>query len=300
MTTNYQIRPALAQDQQEIANMMFFERHVHRHLDWQHPTEWLGSPFYWVLERNARIMAVLACPQDRKDTTWLRLFTHLDSIPTEEAWQILWENAKKELEEHGEIKVAAISLKIWMQELLQKSGFVNDEQIVMLSWTEKTPLPRKSPEGIIIREMKKDDLAKVLIVDTDAFTSLWQNPLSALEQAYARAITATVAETNAGRIIGYQITTTSPFGAHLARLAVHSEGQRRGIASALISDLTEKLLAKEIAQLSVNTQSTNKRSLAFYKKNGFKHTEEEYPLYSFQFANKKKEKELQWDTVKTL
>jgi ribosomal protein S18 acetylase RimI-like enzyme len=292
MTTNYQIRPALAQDQQEIANMMFFERHVHRHLDWQHPTEWLGSPFYWVLERNARIMAVLACPQDRKDTTWLRLFTHLDSIPTEEAWQILWENAKKE------IKVAAISLKIWMQELLQKSGFVNDEQIVMLSWTEKTPLPRKSPEGIIIREMKKDDLAKVLIVDTDAFTSLWQNPLSALEQAYARAITATVAETNAGRIIGYQITTTSPFGAHLARLAVHSEGQRRGIASALISDLTEKLLAKEIAQLSVNTQSTNKRSLAFYKKNGFKHTEEEYPLYSFQFADKKKEKELQWDTVK--
>ncbi|MCP4142378.1 MAG: GNAT family N-acetyltransferase [Chloroflexi bacterium] len=298
MTKNYQIRPALIQDQQDIANMMFFERHVHRHLDWRHPTEWLGSPFYWALERNDRIVAVLACPQDRNDTTWLRLFTHLDSIPSQEAWKILWENAKKELGKHGKIKVAAISLKVWMQELLQESGFVNDEQIVMLSWAEKTPLLRKSPEGIMIRPMEKDDLPKVVIVDTDAFTSLWQNPLSALEQAYARAVIATVAETSTGRIIGYQISTKSPFGAHLARLAVHSEGQRRGIASALISDLTEKLLAKEITQLSVNTQSTNERSLSFYQKNGFKYTEEEYPLYSFQFTDKKKEKELQWDTVK--
>ena len=283
MTKNYQIRPALAQDQQEIANMMFFERHVHRHLDWKHPTEWLGAPFYWVLERNADIMAVLACPQDQKDTTWLRLFAHVDNFPVEDAWNLLWENAKLELEERGKIKVAAITLKKWIAILLEDSGFVNDEQILMLSWRGEKPIENSLPEGITLRTMTKDDLPQVSVVDSNAFAPLWQNPLSMLKQAYSRAVVATVAESTEG-IVGYQISTPSPFGAHLARLAVHSQIQRRGIASALIGNLTTKLLKKDISQLSVNTQSKNERSLALYTKNGFEQTEEEYPLYSFQIA----------------
>ena len=287
MPQNYQIRPALAQDQQEIANLMFFERHVHRHLSWRHPTEWLGSPFYWVLERNSHIMAVLACPQDKEDTTWLRLFAHLDIFPTEDAWGILWENAKIEFEKHGAIKIAAISLKVWMQRLLKESGFVNDEQIIMLEWAGEKSIQKSPPVEVKLREMTKNDLPQVAKVDTDAFAPLWQNQLSVLEQVYSQAVVATVAETQAG-IVGYQISTASPFGAHLARLAVHSKEQRKGIASALINNLTSKLLSKKISQLSVNTQSTNKHSLNLYTKNGFKHTEEEYPLYSFQISKKTK------------
>jgi hypothetical protein len=40
-----QVRPAVPQDQHQIANLMFFESHVQRHLDWRAPLEWLGSPF---------------------------------------------------------------------------------------------------------------------------------------------------------------------------------------------------------------------------------------------------------------
>ena len=153
MTSNYQVRPALANDKHEIANLMFFERHVHRHLDWKHPTDWLGSSFYWILERNARIMAVLACPQDQKEITWLRLFTHVDHFATEEAWHILWENAKIDLQAYGNIKVSAITLQNWMQSLLKQSGFVNDEQILILSWEgDEAPKP-VLPGGIIIRSM---------------------------------------------------------------------------------------------------------------------------------------------------
>ena len=291
MLANYQIRPALAKDEQDIANIMFFERHVHRHLDWRHPTEQLGSPFYWVLERNSHITAVLACPQDQKDTTWIQLFAHLDSISSADAWQLLWENAKIELEKRGSIKVAAISLKKWLEPLLKESGFSHDEKILMLSWTGEKPLKWVLPTGITIRSMIEDDLPQVADVDSDAFTPLWQNPLSILKQAYSRSVVATVAESEEG-IIGYQLSTASPFGAHLARLAVHSRIQRRGIASALIGDLTEKLIAKNISQLSVNTQSKNERSLALYTKNDFKTTEEEYPLYSFEFAQKNKKRSL--------
>ena len=63
------VRPAVPQDQHQIANLMFFETHVHRHLDWRAPLEWLGSPFYWVVEDNGRVLAVLACPQDPDGVT---------------------------------------------------------------------------------------------------------------------------------------------------------------------------------------------------------------------------------------
>ncbi|MBT7073965.1 MAG: GNAT family N-acetyltransferase [Anaerolineae bacterium] len=279
MAENYQVRPALATDKQEIANLMFFERHVHQHLDWKHPTDWLGSPFYWVLERNSRIMAVLACPQEKKESTWLRLFTHSESFPTEEAWEVLWEKAKGDLEKNGKVKVSAITVQSWMQALLKESGFVNEEEILMMAWEGKKKPEWPDLQDVILREMKKTDLPEVVEVDTNAFMPIWQNPLPILEEVYAKAVSATVAETADG-IVGYQISTYSPFGAHLARLAVRSEMQRKGIASLLISDLIGKLLTKKIARLSVNTQSKNERSLALYMKNGFEFTEEKYPLYS--------------------
>ncbi len=292
MAHNYQVRPALISDKQEIANMMFFEQHVHRHLDWKNPTDWLGSPFYWVLERNAYIMAVLACPQGQKESTWLRLFTHTENFALQETWDILWEKAKGDLAKSGSIKVFAITVQDWMQSLLKQSGFVNEEQILTMSWAEEKPPEWSLPEGVTLRKMTVVDLPQVADVDADAFVPLWQNPLSILEQVYSRAVCATVAEL-AGEIVAYQISTYSPFGAHLARLAVRAQTQRRGIASALIGDLTGKLLSQEIAHLSVNTQSENERSIALYKKNGFKYTEEKYPLYSFQIEGVEQEKELQ-------
>ncbi len=298
MDNSYHVRLATKKDHQEIANLMFFERHVHRHLDWRHPIEWLGNPFYWVLERNSRIIAVLACPQDQRGITWVRLFVHAGQLSEQESWETLWDYAKNEMSKYGDITVAVISLQNWMRALLQENGFRNDEQIVMMAWEQKTPLNWHLPEGITIRTMTEDDLPAVALVDEAAFKPIWQNPLSMLEQAYPQAVVATVAESAEG-IIGYQFSTSSPFGAHLARLAVHPKAQRQGIASALIGDLTTKLLAKKIAQLSVNTQSNNLRSLALYKKCGFEETGEEYPLYIFEISGKATEKEeVLWDTAK--
>jgi len=281
MVNNYQIRPALAQDQQAIANLMFFEPHVHRHLDWYHPTDWLGSPLYWVLERNSRILATLACPQDQKDFTWIRLFAHVSDFSKENAWRILWDHAKNEIEKLGNIKVAAIILHRWMQDLLVKSDFQQDQEILMLSWEKDEPPTAKPPDGIYIRNMTLEDLPQVVHVDSAAFDSLWQNPLSMLKQAHSKSVVSTVAESPDG-ILGYQISTKSPFGAHLGRLAVRPQWQRQGVASALLHNLLAQLVNHKITQLSVNTQSKNKSSIEFYLKNGFKYTEEAYPLFTYE------------------
>ena len=298
MSSSFSIRPATKKDHQEIANLMFFERHVHRHLDWRHPTDWLGAPFYWILERNSRMMAVLACPQDQKKITWVRLFAHVGQISEQESWELLWDHAKKEISEQGNIQVAAISLQNWMKALLQENGFSNHEQIIMMAWEDKqTPKP-SLPKGITIRKLEEKDLPKVSLVDEAAFSPLWQNSLSMLKQAFPQAVAATVAESE-NEILGYQFSTASPFGAHLARLATHPKAQRQGIASALIGDLTRNLKEQGIKQLSVNTQSNNFRSLALYEKCGFRRTGEEYPLYTYEIkAQKKTEEAPQWHTVK--
>jgi len=298
MSSSLTVRPATPKDHQEIANLLFFERHVHRHLDWRHPTDWLGAPFYWVLERNSRMMAVLACPQDQKAITWVRLFAHVGQITEQESWEILWTHAVQDISQYGSITVAAISLQNWMKALLQENGFQNHEQIVMMTWENENPQTWSPPKDITIRKMEEADLPAVALVDETAFSPLWQNSLSMLEQAYPQAVVATVAESDEG-ILGYQFSTASPFGAHLARLATLPKAQRRGIATALIGDLTTKITKKKIEQLSVNTQSNNFRSLALYKKCGFIETGEEYPLYTYTIEEKSKKKEVaQWDTEK--
>ncbi|NOZ00071.1 MAG: GNAT family N-acetyltransferase [Chloroflexi bacterium] len=276
------VRPADVRDQRKIANLMFFEAHVHRHLDWRTPLDWLGSPLYWVIEHNDQIVAALACPQDPPPIAWVRLFAHAGHFSSRDAWNMLWETAKAELGERGGATVAAITLHTWFQTLLQDSGFANRQQIIMMAW-ENRPVPQCArPRGVLLRPMTPDDLPQVADLDAAAFPPIWQNSLSALERAFPQAVVSTVAENEEGRLVGYQISTQSPFGAHLARLAVQPDAQQRGIGSALVCDLTAQLVHRGIQRLTVNTQSDNFASLALYKKNGFQTTGEQYPVYVYE------------------
>ncbi|MCF6277373.1 MAG: GNAT family N-acetyltransferase [Anaerolineales bacterium] len=279
------VRPALPKDQQEIANLMFFESRVHRHLDWRTPLDWLGSPFFWVLEQNGKIVAALACPQEQPEIAWIRLFTHTRQFASQDAWRVLWEIAREEIKLHGEITVAAICLHHWFEPILQDSGFINARQVISMEWQETTSIPIARLPQLTLRAMQDDDLVQVAVVDAAAFEPIWQNSLSILKQAYPQALIATVAETAQG-MVGYQISTKSPFGAHLARLAVHPQAQRQGIASALIHDLTMRLEKRKIDQLTVNPQSDNTASQALYRKNGFIDTDEAYPVYTLDIPAK--------------
>ncbi len=275
-----QVRPAVPQDQHQIANLMFFESHVHRHLDWHAPLEWLGSPYYWVVEENGRIVAVLACPQNPDSIAWVRLFAHSRQLTLDDAWTVLWATAQKSIGRQGGATVALIAMQQWLIDLLVRNKFTHQQDILMLEWKDKV-VPRIFPvDGINLRIMSAADLQAVAELDANAFMPLWQNPLAALEKALPQATMATVAEDSRG-LVGYQISTANPFGAHLARLAVRSDAQQRGLGTLIVTDLLQRLNRKGVARLTVNTQSDNHASLALYKKMGFVETGERFPVYSF-------------------
>ena len=275
------VRPAVFTDQRQIANLIHFESHLHRHLDWRNPLDWIGSPPFFVAESDDRMIAALGCPPDPPQVAWIRLFVCASGNPVWEVWEMLWGAARADLARGGPFQAAAILLHEWMKDLLEASGFETHQQIVMLQ--RDTPeMPEISlPPGLSIRPLMHYDLPAVAEVDAAAFNLLWQNSLPSLSRAYPQSAWATVVDSEQG-LLGYQISTRNPLGGHLARLAVRPEAQGRGVGYALVADLIRQMAGQGLTHLTVNTQNDNANSLSLYRKIGFGETGDRYPVYVFK------------------
>jgi ribosomal protein S18 acetylase RimI-like enzyme len=274
------IRTASIADRSRLANLIHFGTYVHRHLDWKSPLDWIGYKPYLVEENNSGIIAALACPPEIPAIAWIRLFAVGSEVPVKVAWQVLWQAAKEQLNDFGAGRVAAIALQSWFSELLEESGFNYTHNVVVLIWEKQTLTPQPNALETTIRPMTFEDLDIVQEIDQSAFSLEWQNSRDSLELAFIQASLATIAERD-DEIVGYQISTSSPLGAHLARLAVRNNMQGRGIGYYLVSDLINRLQLRGVTQITVNTQQNNVSSLALYAKAGFKITGETYQVYQY-------------------
>jgi ribosomal protein S18 acetylase RimI-like enzyme len=280
---NALVRPAHPEDHQKLSSLIFYETHLHRHLDWRSPLEWLGDPFFWALDEGRQLSAALACPIEMDGIAWVRLFVFAGGWSAEHAWHVLWQTARADIAHAGGAHVAVIAMQSWLQRILADSGFESRQQIVMLEWHHGSASQlwsESEAQAIRIRKMTQADLPAVQSVDAASFDPLWQNSLETLQRAFSQSLLATVAETEAG-LVGYQISTGSGQRAHLARLAVHPNWQGRGMGRALLRDLFSKLVNNGIYKLSVNTQNDNVISLGLYQRMGFLRTGEQYPVYVF-------------------
>ncbi len=280
---DFQVRSAAFSDQRSLASLIQFSPRLHRHLDWRNPLDWIGSSPFLVAECRGQLLAALACPPDPPGVAWIRLLAIAEGAEPESSWEALWNAARSELTRKGNLIVTAIILQDWLGSLLKASGFGLRQEIVMLARDDPPPARPVPPEGFSLRAMRPYDLPGVAEVDAAAFEPVWQNSLDALNRAFPQAILPTVVENPQG-LVGYQISTRNPFGAHLARLAVRPEVQRRGVGQAIVSDLVCQLEQRGIGHLTVNTQSDNRTSLALYNRLGFKETGERYPVLQFLLA----------------
>ncbi len=278
-----EVRPATPSDQQKIADLIYFESHVHRHLDWRTPLDWLGSSPYWVVEEGRQISAALACPPDPDSIAWIRLFAFASHLSRHSAWPPLWDAVQGDLIEHGGATVAAIATQHWFDQVMADGHFSLVGHIVLLEWFEGRAERIEPPGSVRLREMTVEDLPRVADVDAAAFEPLWRNSEHALRKAYQQASYASVAE-DRSRVIGYQLSTGGSFGAHLARLAVLPEDQGQGVGAALVGDLIQHMQRAGGSKVTVNTQANNLASLALYGRLGFRRTGEKYPVYTLQVS----------------
>ncbi len=274
------LRPAANTDRDAVANLMHFERYVHRHLGWRSPLELLGKQPYFFLEQEHEPIAVLACPEDPPGVAWIHLFAARDGENIERWWDALWASAHEALQFQTVLHAAALPLQGWFKNLLERSGFEQVDTVVVLARDEAVaPEPRLNVD-VCVRSMTVDDLPGVVYVDERAFSLFWRNSREMLQSAYRQAAVATVAEKD-GRIIGYQMSTAvGQWAGHLARLAVLPEYQRQGIGDALVRDTLHYFSRRGIGRVTVNTQEENGVSLHLYRKLGFYPTGESIPMYA--------------------
>jgi len=274
------IRSVISEDRQQLANLIHFETHVHRHLDWKPPLDWLGGEPFLVLEQDGNLRAALICPPDPPDVAWMRLFAVSSSYQIEKAWELLWDEARSQLLINPRIQIASIPLQEWFRRLVANSHFSHTYDIVLMVWHRGSGVSLKKNPAILVRPMNSDDLPIIESLDGLAFEPLWQNSLDSLQHAFRQTSVATVAIVD-DSLVGYQISTASPMGGHLARLAVHPNYQSRGIGSALVEDMLDQFSRRGASRVTVNTQDHNIISKALYQKLGFRQANEIYPVYQY-------------------
>jgi ribosomal-protein-alanine N-acetyltransferase len=276
----YRIRTAINSDRSRIANLIHFGSSVHQHLDWVSPLEWIGKQPYLVLEKREDIHAALACPPDLPEITWIRLFAVSSKTAADEAWKILWQASRDMFLESGKMLVAALSMQGWFSEILEVSKFWQTDTVIVLVNERSSKIPEPNDSSVKIRLMVQEDIPTVLEIDNSAFSLEWRNSREAMERAFQQSSYTTVAEMG-DEIVGYQYSTSSGIGGHLARLAVKVPVQGKGIGYSLVYNVVKQFREQGATNISVNTQQSNIASLALYAKAGFKTVGESYQVYRY-------------------
>lgn len=284
MSSEYYVRPAQPDDLNLLTGLINNDDcFQHRHLDWRLPSDWLGYQPFWILGKHNAASAALAFPDDPPGVYWVRLFAALNTLRLPQTWRLLFEKALSTFPTGTKPVIASLAVQKWYFDVLLENGFSRLHDIVVLAWNGAVAPNFRGVPGLAIRAMNDSDLQLVQQVDDAAFDDIWKNSYSATHKAYRTAASATVAELN-GKIIAYQISTASPFSAHLARIAVLPQFHRMGIGQAVIQDMLNFFIKIGINSLTVNTQSDNQASIALYQKSGFAFNGEKFPVLVYNWS----------------
>ncbi len=297
MSNQFQTRRATPQDRPQLSAIINQADHAFYHLDWSPPLDWLGKQPFWVAEDRLGIQAALALIEEPAKIAWLRLYVCRRGVSPDEHWRTLLNHCLSDFAPDNRPIIAALGLKEWLVPLLQDAGFQYHQSIVTLYRDLEgeeadfiippsiyiRPMEAEEadfiiPPSIYIRPMEAEDLPIVAVIDQLSFEPIWQNSLPQIEISYQRARYATVAEVD-DQIVGFQISTSSLFSIHLARLAVHPSYMRQHIGYALVADLIQRCQRDHWFELSVNTQDNNHASLSLYQKIGFERSEQSFSVW---------------------
>ncbi|MBP7213065.1 MAG: GNAT family N-acetyltransferase [Anaerolineaceae bacterium] len=248
------------------------------HLDWLPSQSRLSEESTFCLIDDDEIQAILSVAPENPHFAWLRFFfTQWDGNHNANFTQ-LFEHAKNWLKDNQISKLYSLATSEWIERLLIKHGFQLDNQIVSLGSQKLTVRAQALPENLQIRPMHLDDIPELENLDELCFRPPWQMNQISLEKSYSKGADSSVVS-QAGRLVGYQITNNVFDHLHLARIAVHPDLQGRGIARQLMAEMINFFNEYHIQTYTVNTQADNLASLRLYHSFGFKEEGRPTPVY---------------------
>ena len=117
-----------------------------------------------------------------------------------------------------------------------------------------------------IRRLTYADLPQVIAIERRAFPTPWWLALFVLELSKPGGVC--LAARRDGVLVGYLICSRYDTVWHVMNIAVDTDRRRRGIATALISALLERI--GEDAQITLEVRKSNTGAIVLYERFGFR------------------------------
>jgi ribosomal-protein-alanine N-acetyltransferase len=117
-----------------------------------------------------------------------------------------------------------------------------------------------------IRRLNYADLPQVIAIERRSFPTPWSLAMFVLELSKPSGIC--LAAIRDGRLIGYLVCSRYDTVWHIMNVSVHPDERRRGVASALLDDLFERV--GEDTRFTLEVRESNAGAIALYGGFGFR------------------------------
>jgi ribosomal-protein-alanine N-acetyltransferase len=119
-----------------------------------------------------------------------------------------------------------------------------------------------------IRRLTYSDLPQVIAVERRAFPTPWSLAMFVLELSKPSGTCLTAIA--GGELVGYLICSRYDTVWHVMNVAVDPAARRRGIGTALLEALLERVDDGQTTQITLEVRPTNRAAIALYERFGFR------------------------------
>jgi ribosomal protein S18 acetylase RimI-like enzyme len=261
-----------------VTGLLRSTRYTHLHVDWFTLDEWLGTGAFVGLERRDRLSAFLAAGADPLPAAWIRGMAMATDLDVASALRLLMDPVTARLRADGARELAAMTIHDWPAAVLPALGFeIVTEVVTMVQVDDRLPHLAAVP-NLTLRQAREEDMPALARIEAAAFAPIWRYSAAGLRRALSQCLTFDVAVID-GELVGFQCSTASRRGAHLARMTVAPAFQARGVGSALLARALDDYRRQRLLDVSLNTQIDNIVSQRLYARFGFRLTEERVPVW---------------------
>ncbi len=117
----------------------------------------------------------------------------------------------------------------------------------------------------IIRDMKREDIPDIMILEKELFSTAWEEEmfLEEIEKQYAYVLE--IKDKIMGYICGWKLLDEF----NITNIAIAADFQRKGFAKTLVRFLMSKLLDEKCFKFFLEVRESNNSAKKLYKKMGF-------------------------------
>ncbi|WP_420642906.1 GNAT family N-acetyltransferase [Candidatus Leptofilum sp.] len=292
------IRQAKKSDAEAVLHLLKTAVYTHLHVDWYLPGDWIGSPGFLVLPKQATkqnslaaklfqtgsdIDACLIATPDPLPAAWVRTVAIHKATNAKETLANLLLNVLPVLRQQGVTQLAWLPVETWPSEWLPEWGFCRGSEIETYIKEDRELPALPNVPGLTIRQVQSTDYDALAALEAVSFAPIWRQSARALAVARSQSLSFDVALLD-GDVVGYQLSARAEAGAHLVRLTVHPKKQGLGIGTALLRHAFTYYYRRGLYTVSLNTQIENGNSQKLYQRFGFEPTQQRLPIWVLDIA----------------